>query len=191
VPAPAHQTDLRVIGTVDHVWACFRRCRHRQHQARLGHYSLTKLRLVSGKVFGEMEFWFSIVKVGALVVFMGIGIFLLVTQHPIDGTTPGPQLLTDHGGILPHGLLPLVLVVQGAVFAYAALELVGVAAGETADPEKVMPKAINSIMWRIAVFYVGSVVLLAMLMPWSSFRSAKARSSPSSRTSGFPTRVTS
>ena len=69
----------------------------------------------------------------------------------------------------PSGLLPMVLIVQGVVFAYASVELVGVAAGETENPEKIMPKAINSIMWRILVFYVGSVVLLAMLLPWSSY----------------------
>ncbi|MEV6624494.1 amino acid permease [Amycolatopsis sp. NPDC051106] len=127
------------------------------------------LNLVSVKLFGEMEFWFAIVKVAALVLFMLIGIFLLVTQTPIDGAAPGPQLITGHGGIFPTGLLPMVLIVQGVVFAYASVELVGVAAGETEHPEKIMPKAINSIMWRILVFYVGSVVLLAMLLPWSSY----------------------
>ncbi|MFJ7219865.1 amino acid permease [Amycolatopsis sp. NPDC098790] len=127
------------------------------------------LNLVSVKLFGEMEFWFAIVKVAALVLFMVIGIFLLVTQTPIDGAAGGPQLLADHGGIFPTGLLPMVLIVQGVVFAYASVELVGVAAGETEHPEKIMPKAINSIMWRILVFYVGSVVLLAMLLPWSSY----------------------
>ncbi|VVJ20344.1 L-asparagine permease [Amycolatopsis camponoti] len=127
------------------------------------------LNLVSVKLFGEMEFWFAIVKVAALVLFMVIGIFLLVTQTPIDGGVPGPQLITEHGGIFPTGLLPMVLIVQGVVFAYASVELVGVAAGETEHPEKIMPKAINSIMWRILVFYVGSVVLLAMLLPWSSY----------------------
>ncbi|MEC3979421.1 amino acid permease [Amycolatopsis sp. H20-H5] len=127
------------------------------------------LNLVSVKLFGEMEFWFAIIKVAALVIFMLIGIFLLVTQHPIDGATPGPQLIADHGGIFPAGIIPMILIVQGVVFAYAAIELVGVAAGETENPEKIMPKAINSIMWRIAVFYVGSVVLLAMLMPWDAY----------------------
>lgn len=127
------------------------------------------LNMVSVKLFGEMEFWFAIVKVAALVLFMVIGIFLLVTQTPIDGVAGGPQLIADHGGIFPSGLLPMVLIVQGVVFAYASVELVGVAAGETETPEKIMPKAINSIMWRILVFYVGSVVLLAMLLPWSSY----------------------
>ncbi|MFD6067897.1 MULTISPECIES: amino acid permease [Amycolatopsis] len=127
------------------------------------------LNMVSVKLFGEMEFWFAIIKVAALVTFMGIGIFLLVTQQPIDGTTPGFSLISDHGGIFPAGLLPMVLIVQGVVFAYASVELVGVAAGETENPRKIMPKAINSIMWRIGIFYVGSVVLLAMLMPWDSY----------------------
>ncbi|MGW4062237.1 amino acid permease [Amycolatopsis sp. NPDC004747] len=127
------------------------------------------LNMVSVKLFGEMEFWFAIVKVAALVLFMVIGIFLLVTQTPVDGVAGGPQLIADHGGIFPAGLLPMVLIVQGVVFAYASVELVGVAAGETQNPEKIMPKAINSIMWRILVFYVGSVVLLAMLLPWSSY----------------------
>jgi L-asparagine permease len=104
------------------------------------------LNLISVKIFGEMEFWFAIIKVGALIVFMAIAIFLIVTQHPIAGNNPGFSLITSHGGLLPNGLVPLVLVTQGIVFSYAGLELVGVTAGETAEPAKVMPKAINSIM---------------------------------------------
>ncbi|WP_410604727.1 amino acid permease [Amycolatopsis sp. lyj-90] len=132
------------------------------------------LNLVSVKIFGEMEFWFAIIKVGAVVIFMVIGIFLLVTGTPVDGHVPGPQLIADSGGIMPHGLLPLVLVVQGVVFAYAGLELVGVAAGETSNPAKVMPKAINSIIWRIGVFYVGSVVLLSLLLPSDEYRAGES-----------------
>ncbi|MEV0705532.1 amino acid permease [Saccharopolyspora sp. NPDC050389] len=132
------------------------------------------LNLVSVKLFGEMEFWFAIIKVGALVVFMAIGIGLLAVGHPIDGTVPGPQLIFDNGGVLPNGLVPLILVVQGIVFAYAAIELVGVAAGETKNPEKIMPKAINSIMWRIGIFYVGSVILLSMLLPWDAYQKGES-----------------
>ncbi|MFC9252718.1 amino acid permease [Amycolatopsis thailandensis] len=132
------------------------------------------LNMVSVKLFGEMEFWFAIIKVAALVTFMGIGIWLLVTQQPIDGTVPGFSLISDNGGFFPAGVLPMVLIIQGVVFAYASVELVGVAAGETENPRKIMPKAINSIMWRIAVFYVGSVVLLAMLMPWSSYSKSES-----------------
>lgn len=130
--------------------------------------------LVSVRLFGELEFWFAIVKVGALVAFMLLGIWLLATQTPIDGVTPGPSLITGNGGILPAGLLPAVLIVQGVVFAYAAIEMVGVTAGETEHPEKVMPRAINSIVWRIALFYVGSVVLLTMLLPWTEYSAGES-----------------
>lgn len=125
--------------------------------------------LISVKYFGEMEFWFSIVKVSALVIFMLVAIYLLATSHPIDGHTPGLSTITDNGGLFPSGVLPMLLVVQGVVFAYASVELCGVAAGETENPEKIMPKAINSIMWRVGVFYVGSVVLLALLLPYSAY----------------------
>ncbi|MFJ9551673.1 amino acid permease [Streptomyces erythrochromogenes] len=125
--------------------------------------------LISVKYFGEMEFWFAIVKVGALVIFMLVAIYLLVTSHPIDGHTPGLSTITDNGGLFPSGVLPMLLVVQGVVFAYASVELCGVAAGETENPEKIMPKAINSIMWRVGVFYVGSVVLLALLLPYTAY----------------------
>jgi L-asparagine permease len=125
--------------------------------------------LISVKIFGEMEFWFSIVKVVTLVAFMLISIFLLATQHDVDGYKPGLSVITDHGGFLPHGVMPVILVMQGVIFAYAALELVGVAAGETSEPEKVVPRAVNSIMWRVGLFYVGSVVLLALLLPGSVY----------------------
>ena len=121
-----------------------------------------------------MEFWFSIIKVATLVVFMVVGIVLVVTQHPIDGATPGPQLLAEHGGVFPVGVLPMVLIMQGVVFAYASVELVGVAAGETENPREIMPKAVNSIMWRIGIFYVGSVALLAMLMPWNAYSKSES-----------------
>ncbi|MFC6886965.1 amino acid permease [Actinomadura yumaensis] len=130
--------------------------------------------LVSVRFFGELEFWFSIVKVGALVAFMLVGIGVLATGHHVAGHASGPGLVLDSGGIFPKGVLPMLVVVQGVVFAYASTELVGVAAGETENPEKVMPKAINSIVWRILVFYVGSVVLLAMLLPWNAYKDGES-----------------
>ncbi|MFJ1747557.1 amino acid permease [Streptomyces sp. NPDC088116] len=130
--------------------------------------------LISVKIFGEMEFWFSIIKVAALVAFMAIGVFLLVTQHPVDGQTPGLHVISDNGGFFPAGLLPVVVVLQGVVFAYAAVELIGVTAGETAEPHKVVPRAVNSIMWRVLVFYVGSVVLLALLIPYDGYTASES-----------------
>jgi L-asparagine permease len=125
--------------------------------------------------FGEMEFWFSLIKVTALVLFLVIGVVLLVIGHHVAGQAPGLHLIAQNGGIFPHGVLPAVIIVQGVVFAYAGIELIGTAAGEAQDARRILPRAINSVMWRIALFYVGSIVLLVLLMPWTAY---KAGTSP-------------
>ena len=160
--------DITAVATYTHYWGMFSDT-PQWVIALIALAVVLTVNLISVQIFGEMEFWFAIIKVGALVCFMMIGIFLLVTQQPVDGHSPGPSLITDNGGVFPHGMLPMLLVIQGVVFAYASVELVGVTAGETSEPEKIMPKAINSIMWRVALFYVGSVVLLTMLLPWDSY----------------------
>lgn len=132
------------------------------------------LNLLSVKVFGELEFWFALIKVVALVAFLVIGIAFVVWGTPVDGRTPGFALLADNGGLFPNGVLPLILVVQGVVFAYGAIELIGTAAGETEDPAKTMPRAINTILVRIALFYVGSVLLLSLLLPYTAFKAGES-----------------
>ena len=127
------------------------------------------LNLVSVKVFGELEFWFALIKVVALVSFLLVGIWLVIFGTP-TGAPTGFSLITDNGGIFPNGLMPMILLMQGVVFAYASVELVGTAAGETENPEKIMPKAINSVVFRIAVFYVGSVILLSLLLPYTDYQ---------------------
>ncbi|AQW47719.1 amino acid permease [Streptomyces violaceusniger] len=160
--------DITAVATYTHYWGMFTEI-PQWVIALIALAVVLTVNLISVKIFGELEFWFAIIKVGALVVFMAIGIFLLVTREQVAGTSTGPSLITDHGGVFPHGTLPMLLVIQGVVFAYASVELVGVAAGETENPEKIMPKAINSIMWRVGLFYVGSVVLLSMLLPSDSY----------------------
>jgi L-asparagine permease len=130
--------------------------------------------MVSVKLFGEMEFWFAAIKVFALVAFMIVGIVVLVTRHEVGGNATGPGLLLSHGGIFPAGILPALLILQGVVFAYAGVEVVGITAGETANPRKVIPKAVNSVAWRIGVFYVGSVLLLVMLVPWTDYKDGES-----------------
>ncbi|TQK43516.1 asparagine:proton symporter (AAT family) [Streptomyces sp. SLBN-118] len=160
--------DITAAATYAHFWAMFSDV-PQWLLALIALAVVLTANLISVKYFGEMEFWFAIIKVAALVAFMLVGIFLVVTQHPVDGHTPGFSTVTDNGGIFPTGMLPMLLVIQGVVFAYASVELCGVAAGETESPEKIMPKAINSIMWRVGLFYVGSVVLLALLLPYTAY----------------------
>ena len=133
------------------------------------------MNMIAVKWFGEMEFWFALIKVGALVLFLIIGVVILVSGHHVAGQVPGLHLIAENGGIFPHGVLPAVIIVQGVVFAYAGIELIGIAAGEAKNAKEVLPKAINSVIYRIALFYVGSVVLLVLLMPWTAY---KAGTSP-------------
>ncbi len=132
------------------------------------------LNLVSVKVFGEMEFWFALTKVAALVAFLIVGVCFIVLGGKTDVGTPGFGVILDNGGVFPTGAVAPLLAISGVVFAYAAIELVGTAAGETANPAKVMPKAVNTVVVRIAVFYVGSVLLLSMLLPFTAYKAGES-----------------
>lgn len=160
--------DITAVATYAHFWSLFSDV-PQWVLALVALVVVMAANLISVKYFGEMEFWFAIVKVAALVVFLIIGIFLVAMRHDVGGHTPGIATIADNGGIFPHGIMPMLLLIQGVVFAYAAVELCGIAAGETENPEQIMPKAINSIMWRVGLFYVGSVVLLSLLLPSSAY----------------------
>ena len=133
------------------------------------------MNMVGVKWFGEMEFWFSLVKVAAPLLFLAIGVGFLVSGYQVAGQDTGLHLISENGGLFPHGLLPAIVIVQGVVFAYAGIELIGTAAGEAQDAKEILPRAINSVIYRIGLFYVGSVALLVTLMPWSAY---KAGTSP-------------
>jgi L-asparagine permease len=135
---------------------------------------LLSVNLLSVRLFGELEFWFSVIKVTAIVTFLFIGVALVLTGGGIGHDHASAANLTSHGGFLPHGLPVVLMSLQAVIFAYSGIELVGIAAGETRKPREVMPKAVNSIMWRIAVFYIGSVVLLAMVLPWTVYSGAES-----------------
>ena len=130
---------------------------------------VTAINLVSVKIFGELEFWFALIKVAALTTFLGIGVYMVLFGTPLPGHEVGFQLIADNGGWFPAGLLPAVIMIQGVIFAYGSVELVGTAAGEAQDVAKVMPKAIRAVVFRIIVFYVGSILLLAMLLPHTAY----------------------
>ena len=132
------------------------------------------MNMIGVKWFAEMEFWFALLKVLAIVLFLVVGTIFLGTGKPLDGGATGFHLIPDNGGFFPHGLLPALVLVQGVVFAFASIELVGTAAGECKDPETMVPKAINSVIWRIGLFYVGSVILLVLLLPWNAYQAGQS-----------------
>ncbi|MHC0613674.1 amino acid permease [Komagataeibacter oboediens] len=130
---------------------------------------VTTLNMVGVRWFGEIEFWFSLIKIVALCLFLIIGSIILGVRMPVDGHATGLHLIADNGGIFPHGLVASLLLVQGVVFAYSGIELIGTAAGECADVRTVLPRSINSVIWRIGLFYVLSVILLVNLLPWTAY----------------------
>lgn len=132
------------------------------------------MNMVSVALFGEFEFWAALIKVVALLAFLVAGTIFLGGRYQIDGHSTGFSVVSDSGGWFPVGVMPLIVVTSGVVFAYAAVELVGTAAGETAEPEKVMPRAINSVIARIALFYVGSLFLLALLLPYTAYSAGES-----------------
>ncbi|WP_419995337.1 amino acid permease [Streptomyces boninensis] len=127
------------------------------------------INLISVKLFGELEFWFSMVKVTAIIGMIVIGIGVLTLGFSDAGDTAAVSNLWSHGGIFPNGIGSSLMTLQGVMFAYLAVELVGVTAGESKDPEKTLPKAINTLPWRIIVFYVGSLIVILSVVQWTEF----------------------
>ncbi|WP_197378393.1 amino acid permease [Mycolicibacterium mengxianglii] len=165
--------DVTAIALYMHYWGAFEAI-PQWAIALVALVMVVTVNMISVKIFGEMEFWAALIKVIALVSFLVIGIVFLAGRFDVEGQTTGLSVISDTGGLLPTGALSLVLVTSGVIFAYAAVELVGTAAGETEDPPKVMPKAINSVVFRIAIFYVGSLVLLALLLPYTSYQEGES-----------------
>ncbi len=132
------------------------------------------MNLISVKVFGELEFWFALIKVVALSAFLVAGCYFVIFGTPIEGHTTGWSLIQDNGGIFPNGILPVLVLMQCVVFSYASIELLGTAAGEVENPEKVIPKAINTVIFHIAIFYVGSLTLLSLLLPYVEYKAGES-----------------
>lgn len=115
--------------------------------------------------FGEFEFWFATLKVTTIVVFLVIGILAIVGL--LSGTAaPGLENLTGRGGFTPHGVNGFIAGLLASVFAYGGLETVTIAAAESENPARGVAKAVHTAMWRIAVFYVGSILVIVTVIPW-------------------------
>lgn len=135
---------------------------------------LLGLNLLTVKLFGELEFWFALIKVITILVLIGIGVILLVMGFKTDAGTVSVQNLWEHGGLFPNGVSGFLLSFQMVVFAYVGVELVGVSAAETSNPQKNIPSAINKIPVRILFFYVGALVVLLCVNPWTELNAAES-----------------
>ncbi|MFI7896006.1 amino acid permease [Streptomyces sp. CACIS-1.16CA] len=129
---------------------------------------LTATNLVSVGSYGEFEFWFAGIKVVAIAAFVVVG-FLAVFGLLPGSDNPGSGLahLTDNGGFFPEGPGAILTGVLMVVFSFMGSEIVTLAAGESSDPQRAVSKATNSVIWRIAVFYLGSIFVVLTLLPWN------------------------
>ncbi|MDG4658517.1 amino acid permease [Ectobacillus antri] len=128
---------------------------------------LFAINALSTKSFAEVEFWFSSIKIIAVLAFIILGGaamfgFLDMKNEP----APFFSNFTDHGGLFPNGVLAILVTMIGVNFSFQGTELVGIAAGESDNPEKTIPRAINNTAWRILIFFILSVFVLAGLFPW-------------------------
>ena len=134
------------------------------------------INLLSARAFGEFEFWAAIAKVGAIVIFLAVGLVVVIGGFNVGNHQAGfHNLWSNPGGFWPasgdYNWYGPILVMSGVVFAYAAIEMVGVAAGEMADSTREVPKAVNAVIYRIAIFYCGSILLLVSMLPTTEFKS--------------------
>ncbi|MGB9098419.1 aromatic amino acid transporter AroP [Erwinia sp.] len=126
---------------------------------------INAINLTNVKVYGEMEFWFSIIKVAAVVAMIVFGCWLLFGGHA--GPDARVSNLWDRGGFFPNGISGLVMAMAVIMFSFGGLELVGITAAEADNPEQSIPKATNQVLYRILIFYIGSLTVLLSLYPWT------------------------
>jgi GABA permease len=129
---------------------------------------LTATNLVSVGSYGEFEFWFAGIKVVAIGAFIVIGLLAVLGVLPGAHTDQATfSNLTSHGGFLPHGPGSILTGVLLVVFSFMGSEIATLAAGESENPQRAVTKSTNSIIWRIGVFYLGSILIVVSLVPWN------------------------
>ena len=126
---------------------------------------INMINLMHVKVFGEMEFLFSMIKILAIIGMIGFGAYLLASGHA--GETASVSNLWALGGFFPNGISGLVMAMAIIMFSFGGIELVGITAAEAKDPTKTIPKAVNQIVYRVLLFYICTIFILLSLYPWN------------------------
>jgi GABA permease len=125
----------------------------------------TVVNLLSVRSYGEAEFWFASIKVAAIVAFLCAGTLFALGAWP--GTHGGIAALTAHGGFMPNGIGPVLTGAVAATGFYFGAEIVTIAAAESVEPERAVAQATQSVIWRVLVFYIGSIFLVVAIVPWN------------------------
>lgn len=130
---------------------------------------MSALNFLSVKVYGELEFWFALVKIVTIICMIVVGTGIILFGFGNGGVATGISNLWSHGGWFPNGFSGLLLSLQMVLFAYLGVELIGVTAGEAENPKKTLSKAIDNVFWRILIFYVGALFVMMAIYPWNEF----------------------
>ena len=123
--------------------------------------------IISVKIYGEAEFWFSMVKVTAIVAMIIFGLSMIFFGFGNGGMPIGFGNLYEHGGFMPKGLTGIILSIVMVAFSFGGVENLGLAAGEVKDVHNNMRKAVNATFWRLLIFYVGAIFVLVTIFPWT------------------------
>ncbi|WP_266159878.1 amino acid permease [Dyella silvatica] len=129
--------------------------------------SMGAVNLATVRAYGEFEFWFAMIKVVTIVLMIVGGACMIVFGLGNHGVATGISNLWTHGGFFPNGAQGMLMALQMVMFAYLGVEMVGLTAGEAANPNKSIPQAINSVFWRILIFYVGALLVILSIYPWN------------------------
>ncbi|QSF52121.1 amino acid permease [Staphylococcus sp. SB1-57] len=127
---------------------------------------LTAANLVSVKAFGEFEFWFALIKVVTIILMIIAGFGLILFGIGNGGHPVGISNLWSHGGFMPNGIVGFFFALSIVIGSYQGVELIGISAGETKDPQKNIVKAVNGVIWRILIFYLGAIFVIVSVYPW-------------------------
>ncbi|MEB3750687.1 amino acid permease [Geobacillus icigianus] len=128
---------------------------------------MTLVNFLAVKAYGEFEFWFAFIKIVTIVAMIVIGFGMIAFGIGNGGVATGISNLWKHGGFFPHGISGVLMSLQMVMFAYLGIEMIGVTAGEVKNPQKSLTKAINSVFWRILIFYVGALFVIMSIYPWN------------------------
>lgn len=129
--------------------------------------TMGSVNLLTVKAYGEFEFWFALIKVVTIVVMIAVGIAMIALGIGNHGVPMGISNLWAHGGFFPNGAQGVLMSMQMVMFAYLGVEMIGLTAGEAENPQKTIPGAINSVFWRILLFYGGALFVILSIYPWN------------------------
>ncbi|WP_374978935.1 amino acid permease [Pseudomonas solani] len=129
--------------------------------------SMGTINLITVRAFGEFEFWFALIKIVTIIAMVVAGAGMIVFGIGNGGIATGISNLWNHGGFMPNGIQGVLMSLQMVMFAYLGVEMIGLTAGEARNPQKTIPNAINSVFWRILLFYVGALFVIMSIYPWN------------------------